>query len=531
MAVPKRKNQPLGLKDLDVLINEDGLTSRYFRVLGPDVLTQGKSSFLIGGSQYLRPNVQVKFELVHDITGQVIYTEAVLGHYEAGSRRVSIEIYSDINPGPATLYIVGELDPDRSDVPIPSNWQGIYNVRYARPFQINSDSVNTQQIFFYKQPSLKVSEIFRGYLNVPTIESSSVYLTGSGEPRQGLNPISPTANTDSHGNILGYSYPERDFKNKKNLSIIEENKPINKLSGKKGHIVSQGKLQVQNSAEPNDYLITVDNNSTVNSLYVGNNFTINNPQIDTSKFTLESYYSVPTVYTSSVMKVPKQNTFVPKDVFYVNDTRTTPSTLVPAPLASQFITASYQSLTTQTTSSINYFSFADVEISDLRTFSGDVHKVKIYAKSEGSLGDFEQIYDSPIESSEILFDSNEDSLLSNMGYFIDQTRLDKYWEIYEGDDGNGGTGTLTYHKSYHMDSMEISGSNRESEQELRVQTKNNLNFVAGNVYSIRAKLYGIKTSKKDTGGTLRDDAEFSVYVEGNAFTSNNNPDDGSWEGR
>ena len=128
-------------------------------------------------------------------------------------------------------------------------------------------------------------------------------------------------------------------------------------------------------------------------------------------------------------------------------------------------------------SSINYFSFADVEISELRTFSGDVHKVKIYAKSEGSLGDFEQIYDSPIESSEILFDSNEDSLLSNMGYFIGQTRLDKYWEIYEGDDGNGGTGTLTYHKSYIMDSMEISGSNRESEDELRVQVKNNLNFV------------------------------------------------------
>ena len=145
-------------------------------------------------------------------------------------------------------------------------------------------------------------------------QSSSVYLTGSGEPRQGLNPISPTANTDSHGNILGYSYPERDFKNKKNLSIIEENKPINKLSGKKGHIVSQGKLQVQNSAEPNDYLVTVDSNSTVSSLYVGNNFTINNPQIDTSKFTLESYYSVPTVYTSSVMKVINDTTFVPKDV-------------------------------------------------------------------------------------------------------------------------------------------------------------------------------------------------------------------------
>ena len=77
------------------------------------------------------------------------------------------------------------------------------------------------------------------------------------------------------------------------------------------------------------------------------------------------------------MKVTDETTFVPSSVFYINDTRTSPSTLVPAPFGIQYITASYQDLVTQNISSNNFFSFADIEISDLRTFSGDVHKVKV----------------------------------------------------------------------------------------------------------------------------------------------------------
>jgi len=510
LSVVKRINEFIGLKNLDILVEDTEFQSRYFRVLEcSSILTQGKSSFLIGGSQYLKPGVEIKFELIHDTTEEVIYTEAVFGHLEGGLRRVSIEVYSDATPGPTTLYIVGELDPENADVDIPSEWQGIYNVRWTKQITINAAAVNTQPIFFYKQPKINVSEIFRGYLNVPTITTSSVYLTGSGEPRNELQPILP-----SEG---GTTYPELDFANKSSLSIIEENKPINKLTGKKGHIISQGKLLQQNSPAPNDYLITVNSTSLINSLYVGHDFTINNPQVDESKFTIQSYHSVPTVYTSSVMRVLNETTFVPSNVFYVNDTRTSPVTLVPAPLMSQYITSSYQSLSTQTTSSINYFSFADIQLSDLRTFSGDVHKVKIYTKGEGSLGDFEKIYDSPIESSEILFDNNESTLLSNMGYFIGQTRLDKYWELYQGSDGNGSSGTLTYHKSYIMDAMEISGSNREYEDELRVQIKNDLNFVAENSYAFRAKLYGIKTEKKDVGGNVNNEGEFQMYVTGDAF--------------
>ena len=210
------------------------------------------------------------------------------------------------------------------------------------------------------------------------------------------------------------------------------------------------------------------------------------------------------------MKIIDETTFVPSSVFYINDTRTTPSTLVPAPLGNQYITASYQNLPNQNISANNFFSFADVELSDLRTFSGDVHKVKVYAKSEGSLGDFEKIYDSPIESSEILLDSSDLTLLGNMGYIQDLSRLNSYWEIYQGSDGNGGSGTLSYSSAYIVDSMKISGSNTQYDDVLRVQLKKDVSFVAGNTYTFRASLYGIKDSVQTINGTTINDGKFEM---------------------
>ena len=71
---------------------------------------KGKSSFLIGGSPqgYLKAKTEVKFELVHDLTGEVIYTEAVRNHWE-GCRRC---IWHIITPGGTvngTVIPVGSL--------------------------------------------------------------------------------------------------------------------------------------------------------------------------------------------------------------------------------------------------------------------------------------------------------------------------------------------------------------------------------------------------------------------------------------
>ena len=98
MSVPRRFNRPQGLANIDVLIEDDAPISLYFNVVEvPEVITQGKSSFLIGGSNLLKPQTEIKFEITNDNTGAVIYTEPVPNYLEGTSRSVSIEVYEDVD--------------------------------------------------------------------------------------------------------------------------------------------------------------------------------------------------------------------------------------------------------------------------------------------------------------------------------------------------------------------------------------------------------------------------------------------------
>ena len=67
MSVPRRFNKLQDLARLDVLIEDDAVISRFFNITEfPEVLTQGKSSFLIGGSALLKLGTEVKCEIVND---------------------------------------------------------------------------------------------------------------------------------------------------------------------------------------------------------------------------------------------------------------------------------------------------------------------------------------------------------------------------------------------------------------------------------------------------------------------------------
>jgi hypothetical protein len=212
LAVPKRKSEYLGLKNLDVLPIPQEDVASYFRILEcPDVLTQGKSSFLIAGSSNLKPGVDIKIELIHDDTDEVIYVEPIMGHLEGDARRVSIEVYDDVTPGPYTLYVVSELNPENVDVP--QDWLNIYNVRYRKSITINGMGVNTQTILFHKSPSLKVKEIFKEFVEVPSGSSTTVTLLGDGVPRVGISSEVP-AQTATVGGVGIATYPDKDFKDK-----------------------------------------------------------------------------------------------------------------------------------------------------------------------------------------------------------------------------------------------------------------------------------------------------------------------------
>jgi len=113
MGVIRRYNKYIGLDKIPVLIDDTAPISEYFNVVEfPDVISQGRSSFLIGGSLFLKSAVELRVEILNNATKETIYTEPVSDYLEGQHRRVSIEIYDDVDTfGDCTMYIVGELKP------------------------------------------------------------------------------------------------------------------------------------------------------------------------------------------------------------------------------------------------------------------------------------------------------------------------------------------------------------------------------------------------------------------------------------
>ena len=109
MGIVKRFNKLLGLEKIDVLV-DDKDKSRHIVITDiPESLPQGKSSFLIEVSPYMKLGIELQIDFI-DSKGNSIYLEPVQNYLEGTSRTVSVEVYSTTAPGIATMIIVGELE-------------------------------------------------------------------------------------------------------------------------------------------------------------------------------------------------------------------------------------------------------------------------------------------------------------------------------------------------------------------------------------------------------------------------------------
>ena len=176
----KGKNQFQGLKNFDVLVDVRNENNQYFNVSDfPEELTLGNSSFLIEGSDLLKNNVELKIEIL-DSSNNVIFTTPVDEYLEGRARRVSIEAYKETEPGPATLTILGELDPVKTSVP--TSFQNTYNVRYTKDFFINTTKLNTRPILFYGQPTVSGVEVIKGQIeSTQAVSNATETITGTGK--------------------------------------------------------------------------------------------------------------------------------------------------------------------------------------------------------------------------------------------------------------------------------------------------------------------------------------------------------------
>ena len=508
MSVPRRFNRPQGLANIDVLIEDDAPISLYFNVVEvPEVITQGKSSFLIGGSNLLKPQTEIKFEITNDNTGAVIYTEPVPNYLEGTSRRVSIEVYEDVDLfGDATLTVLGELDPTKTDVPI--EFQGVYNVRYTRKIYVSSAGVNTQPILFYNQPRMVISEIVKPYITTTT-PSGSAQQTGNvtGEPTpEELGKTTNTKEIEEPGSFL-----------KK-----EKNKFSTKLFGGGGNnsFVRKGRRRARRSSPETDkFTITKKDGTDFDAKLIGGELTIKNPQVDTTKFELQDFHEVPTTFKADIENVKNTGTLIPSKPFTIIDTRfdeDSPEREVIVPLAESGFefTASFSPLPTQSISTVNFRSYADIRLSRLRTFSGDIDRVKVYARNKDAFGDFEVVSDQQIESPELLFNvlgaGNQ-----RIGYFHSQDHVNLYWS-------SGSNTSLTQDSQYILNSVEVSGSNIGIDERLLFQQTGSLpiSYLKDVDYEITANVLGFTGPKTNIDNSISNQGVAAIFISGSGFEVN-----------
>jgi len=358
MAIIKSYSSFLNLSNYQVYINDTKTNSEYFRITEfKETFTGGKNGFLIEGSDYLKETTEIKIEIL-DVEGNPIYFEPGDGipeYYEGNSKLVSVHVYDDTPIGVGKITILGELkDWNNNGVrsPIPSEWRGVYNLKWEREFNINKNLSNETIVRFYKRPQISIDEIVKPIFSktIQTVTDNTSTVTGI--------PQLPSLNEDLSNWRAGTSY---------------------KL------IRSSGSWD--RDVDENIITVSLDNGDT----------------------------------------------FSPKIIEVLNDREVlvdvpyTQSNLVKS-FVSQSYSISYSDFQNEIIGESSLTgSFAKINMTQLKTFVGDVARVKVFRKSRNAIGDFQFVQESKLESTELLRDITTTSNTELSYGRFDESNLSTYW--------------------------------------------------------------------------------------------------------
>lgn len=160
MARTRKSIQPLNLYKYDVLVEDRGVRSDYFKLSQFDgYFYGGRNAFLAAGASAFKPNSTILVEVL-DKDGNTIYSEPVQQFIEGNSRLLQVEVYSDTPPGPGKLVLLGSIDTYLNGQPIPSEWKDKYNIRWISDVIISPRIENKTPIRFLKSPEVIIAEKF-----------------------------------------------------------------------------------------------------------------------------------------------------------------------------------------------------------------------------------------------------------------------------------------------------------------------------------------------------------------------------------
>ena len=456
MSIVKRFNRLLGLEKIDVLVDEKDKSRHIVITDIPESLPQGKSSFLIEVSPYMRKGIELQIDFI-DSRGNSIYVEPVSNYLEGTSRTVSVEVYSTTAPGVATMIIVGELEGLPLDSgnfseteDIPDEFKGVYNVRLTKEVIINSAEINVQPIKFYSSPRLTAVEKRFGSMEREVISgetiSSAFSVIGTPTQQEDFSIYTPN---ESEVDALGAGVKEIDEVPKPpdgDIKGDDADKERLKRFTKKRRVRTDSRfkrskrIRKRRSPEEYPYIFTInDNNHEFTTEEIGGEIKFSNlkdiynsSQLNEASLKSDVSFNVvtnpddenfPTHYTASIAKLKDNKTALVNTPFTKQDDfgnyRLLPMEATGVVHYTKEPSASY-SLT-------NIVSYADVTLSHLRTFSGEVFKAKVYVRAEGSFDDYKLLAEVPVESPELMINENSVGIGERTGYFISESDLNTYW--------------------------------------------------------------------------------------------------------
>ena len=534
--IPKR----LTLQNLDeASVYIEDTNNEYFNVQEvPETLTQGRYAFKIFGSDLLREGVELKIELL-DAEGNTIFLTPVdfIGEEVppyVPYRYVTVEVYSPpINvPGLATLTILGELNPDAVDVP--SEFQNAYNVRYQETLNVDlSTAINTQPIRFFKNPTTDHQEVVQAKTILAPLSESIVTATVDGISRSDLK--GKIIEIES-GSLEKESLPKEVSDTFQDLRRFkDEYKYKTGLRGNLPAIIKRRGLSTifASKEEPKFKLkskVAIFKADMQGGTVEIPERTVTIKKLDTITNRLKTEEVTVPRYKSKILEVIDEKTIIPERPPLVtlptgsNPSGTDITEVTIEDFSETALTASFNNTPTSVLQSgIQFDSMLDLTIKNMRTFSGDIYRVRVHGKSESAKSDFTVLADTIVESPELLKDSDSSSGALRTGYFLNQNHINVYWNSSSFDGSTRGGNVSAFHTGSHfIDSLRISGSTSGQNESIVIETNSNNYFTLrkSSAYTISAKVKGITTSKV-IDGNVRKAGKLYFHLSGSNINTSN----------
>ena len=527
----KGKAQRQDLQSFDVHIDESGVVgdltvSKFFKISEfPSVLPAGNSSFLIEGSNLLKPDIELKIEIL-DRENNPIFHYAIPNYdRELPSQRVAIEVYKDdIVDGIGTVTILAELDPEENN--IPEQFLDTYNVRFTAPININTTIKNTRPIRFFGAPTATISEKVVGVIK-PVDPNSLVpiTLTGSVEvntqrhyypispPGGGADTYIPDAETSTNPEdlaIIKYQQTKANGEDSQaqQVDTPQENPNVPVPGYDIGQTMVLKELEDSEYSEPNKLSRDMS----------GASFTIRNVNLIAkdefnNSISGSTEYELPTSF-SDVLGIRNETTFfVLGKELTAKNLKTNQREAIGVFASSSNFELTFKPKAENIPDQVYKKSYADITVGNLQTFSGDTYKAKIYAKEDGSSGGFEKIYETLVEAPNQLVDLNSLTGFKNIGSFTTQSIVQNYWVT------SSVQSSATIDNSLLMNSVVLSGSNYEYGQSFDFVTNQNVILENNEPYIVEF-VTAIKSAPKlQSDGEEKTEAKLEVFLTGSFQSS------------